>query len=185
MKLSLHLMSVRLAWKSAARLFRTISGCYCRVMSTNFFSSKVCDNAQQCFAYTAKANFPAHILNFNWRWWNRIESRLPFKIFSTLIDMRKLWSDTYELPSSLKSNDIIFIFSLSINAILELHRMWTKNVFLEAKCPPSTSSMRPSALIKFVQCTAWDQDTKWVIFRQFIPIYNTIESFHSWKSQIL
>ena len=26
------------------------------------------DNAQQCFAFTPQANFPAHSLNFHWRW---------------------------------------------------------------------------------------------------------------------
>ena len=35
-------------------------------------------------AFTPQANFPAHILNFHWRWrwWDQIQA--PFKIFSTL-----------------------------------------------------------------------------------------------------
>ena len=40
------------------------------------------DNAQQCFAFTPHANFPAHNLNFTEG--DEIESWLPFKIFSTL-----------------------------------------------------------------------------------------------------
>ena len=43
---------------------------------------KFVDNPQQCFAFTPHANFPAPNLNFHWGWrW----SRLPFKIFSTLV----------------------------------------------------------------------------------------------------
>ena len=42
------------------------------------------DNAQQCFAFTPQANFPAHNLNFTDGKGDGIESRLPFKIFSTL-----------------------------------------------------------------------------------------------------
>ena len=42
-------------------------------------------NAQQCFACTPQANFPAH--NFNEDEGDEIESRLPFKIFSTLITL--------------------------------------------------------------------------------------------------
>ena len=34
------------------------------------------DNAQQCFAFTPQANFPAHNLNFHWRWrwWDQIQA---------------------------------------------------------------------------------------------------------------
>ena len=33
-------------------------------------------NAQQCFAYTPQVNFPAHNLNFHWRWrwWDQIHA---------------------------------------------------------------------------------------------------------------
>jgi hypothetical protein len=43
---------------------------------------KFVDNSQQCFAFTHQANFPAHNLNFHWRWrW----IQAIFKIFSTLL----------------------------------------------------------------------------------------------------
>ena len=41
---------------------------HCWVMSTNCLSLKFVDNAQQCFALTTQANFPANNLNFHWRW---------------------------------------------------------------------------------------------------------------------
>ena len=56
------------------------------------------DNTQQCFAFTPKANFRAIIWIFTEGEGDEIESRLPFKIFSTLL--------TYldqKLPSSPKS----------------------------------------------------------------------------------
>ena len=39
-----------------------------------FYFQKYVDNAQQCFAFTPKANFPAHNLNFHWRWWDQIQA---------------------------------------------------------------------------------------------------------------
>ena len=42
------------------------------------------DNAQQCFAFTPQAKFPAHSWIFIECEGDGIESRLPFKIFSTL-----------------------------------------------------------------------------------------------------
>ena len=41
-----------------------------------FCFQKFVDNAQQCFAFTPQANFPAHNLNFHWmwRWWDRIQA---------------------------------------------------------------------------------------------------------------
>ena len=37
---------------------------------------KFVNNAQQCFAFTPQTNFPAHILNFHWRWrwWDWIQA---------------------------------------------------------------------------------------------------------------
>ena len=43
------------------------------------------DNAQQFFAFTPQANFPAHNSNFQGEG-DGIKSRLPFKFFSTLLD---------------------------------------------------------------------------------------------------
>jgi hypothetical protein len=39
-----------------------------------FCFQKFVDNGHQCFAFTRQANFPAHNLNFHWRWrwWNQI-----------------------------------------------------------------------------------------------------------------
>ena len=53
-------------------------------MSTNFFFQKFVDNAQQCFAFTPQTNFPTQIWIFTKGEGDGIESRLPFKIFSTL-----------------------------------------------------------------------------------------------------
>ena len=38
-----------------------------------FYFQMFADNAQQCFAFTPQANFPAHNLNIHWRWrwWDR------------------------------------------------------------------------------------------------------------------
>ena len=44
------------------------------------------DNTQQCFAFTPQANFPAHNLNFHWRWgwWDWIQ--VTFKNLLYFID---------------------------------------------------------------------------------------------------
>ena len=39
-----------------------------------FCFQKFVDNTQQYFAFTSEANFPAHNLNFHWRWWYRIQA---------------------------------------------------------------------------------------------------------------
>ena len=41
-----------------------------------FCFQKFVNNAQQCFAFTPQANFPAHDLNFHWRWmwWDWIQA---------------------------------------------------------------------------------------------------------------
>jgi hypothetical protein len=55
-----------------------------------FCFQKFVINAQQCFAFTPQANFPTHELNFYLVQkfaqgeGDRITTRLPFKIFSTL-----------------------------------------------------------------------------------------------------
>jgi hypothetical protein len=38
---------------------------HCWTLSTNFGIQKFVDNAQQCFASTPQANFPANNLNFH------------------------------------------------------------------------------------------------------------------------
>ena len=35
-----------------------------------FCFQRFVDNAQQCFAFTSRATFPAHNLNFRWKWLN-------------------------------------------------------------------------------------------------------------------
>ena len=50
-----------------------------------FGIQKFVDNAQQCFAFTPQANFPAHYLNFHWRWCDWIQA--TFLNPSTLIDI--------------------------------------------------------------------------------------------------
>ena len=49
-----------------------------------FRFQKFVDNPRQCFAFTPQTNFPVHDLNFIGGEGDGIESRLPFKIFSTL-----------------------------------------------------------------------------------------------------
>ena len=41
-----------------------------------FCYQKFVYNTQQCFAFTPQANFPAHNLNFHWRWrwWDQIQA---------------------------------------------------------------------------------------------------------------
>ena len=86
-------------------------------------------NTQQCFAYTPQAKFPAHNLNFHWRWrGDGIISRLDFKIFSTLQSLLK--SDCHHLPfikysESCVSEKIKFIWHLpdiyiNLNAVFEI-----------------------------------------------------------------
>ena len=55
------------------------------MISTDFCFQKFVDNGQQCSPFTLQANFPAHSLNFTEGEGDEIESRLPFKIFSTVI----------------------------------------------------------------------------------------------------
>jgi len=55
-----------------------------------FENKKFFDNAQQCFVFTPQAHFPPIILIFTEG--DGIESRLPFKIFSTLIANVKFFS---------------------------------------------------------------------------------------------
>ena len=54
-----------------------------------FCFQKFVDNAQQCFAFTPEANFPAHDLNFHWRWWDRIYLLKYFLLYcKTKIQMK-------------------------------------------------------------------------------------------------
>ena len=57
---------------------------HCWVMSTNFWKKKFVDNAQQCFAFYLKQTFLSTIWIFT-KGKGEIESRLPLKIFSTLL----------------------------------------------------------------------------------------------------
>ena len=53
-------------------------------MGRPFCIQKFVDNAQQCFAFTPQANFPAQILIFTEGEGDVIESRLPIIFFYTL-----------------------------------------------------------------------------------------------------
>ena len=58
--------------KSLLEVIRqNIAGC----CQQTFCYQKFVDNAQQCFAFTPQANFPAYDLNFywKWRWWDQIQ----------------------------------------------------------------------------------------------------------------
>ena len=63
-----------------------------------FCFHKFIDNAQQYFAFTPQANFPAHYLNFHWRlrWWDWI--------FSTLLYQHYVFSFWNEYFSTKKPN---------------------------------------------------------------------------------
>ena len=66
---------------------RNIAGC----CQQTFKHKKVVDiTAQQCFAFTPQGNFPAHNLIFQLGEGDEIVSRLPFKIFSTLVKTGKI-----------------------------------------------------------------------------------------------
>ena len=58
-----------------------IAGC----CQQTFGYKKFVNNSQQCFVFTHQANFPAHDLIFTEDEGDEFESRLPFRIFSTLI----------------------------------------------------------------------------------------------------
>ena len=56
---------------------------HCWVLSTNYWkhqqifeNKKFVDISQQCFALLPQVTFPAHNLNFHWRWrwWDRIQA---------------------------------------------------------------------------------------------------------------
>ena len=49
---------------------QNITGC----CQQTFCFQNFVDNTQQCFAFTPQANFPAHNLNFYWRWWDQIQA---------------------------------------------------------------------------------------------------------------
>ena len=61
-----------------------------KIDQQTFCFQKFVDNAQQCFAFTPQANFPAHNLNFHWRWrwWDRIQA-----IFLNLFYFKNLYFD--------------------------------------------------------------------------------------------
>ena len=40
----------------------------------NFENKKFVDISQKCFALLPPVTFPAHNLNFHWRWWDRIQA---------------------------------------------------------------------------------------------------------------
>ena len=56
-----------------------------------FCFRKFVDNVQQCFVFTPQANFPAHNLNFHWRWrwWDRIQAIFFFICFLEKIEDSK------------------------------------------------------------------------------------------------
>ena len=48
------------------------------------------DSAQQCFAFTPQANFPAHNLNLHKRWWDQIKATFQNVFyFNTLEQIEK------------------------------------------------------------------------------------------------
>ena len=75
------------------------------LLSSTFENKKFVDNAQQWFAFTPQANFPAHILNFHWRWrwWDRMQA-----IFLNLF----YFTDSYFFWSTWSSSilEIIFLY---------------------------------------------------------------------------
>ena len=63
---------------------------HCWTLSTNFWIQQFVVNAQQCFAFTPRTIFPAHNLNFHWRWrwWDQIQATFQnlfyFNFFTSL-----------------------------------------------------------------------------------------------------
>ena len=68
-------------FKLLAEKFTWANNCW--VMSTNFWFSKVCWQCSAKFCHYTSSKLSPHNFNFHWRWSDGIESRLPFKIFST------------------------------------------------------------------------------------------------------
>ena len=58
------------------------------MLGDDFLFKKFVDNAQQCFAFTPPAKFPAHNLNFHWRWrwWDQIQATFYNLFYFTLSD---------------------------------------------------------------------------------------------------
>ena len=100
-------------------------------MSTNFL---FVDNAQQRFAFTPAANFPAHNLIFTESEGDGIKSRLPFNIFSTL-----LLVGTYIYV--IKPKHLRNIYLLSIGLVI-LHTA----CMLSALASCGAESWKPSAV---------------------------------------
>ena len=66
--MSLWICLIKVAWIQFNHLH--LQGKF-KLLAGNFTWSnkaKVCWQAQQCFAFTPQAKFPAHNLNFHWRW---------------------------------------------------------------------------------------------------------------------
>ena len=74
---------------------------------------KFVDNTQQCFAFTAQANFPAHNLNFHWRWrWlDQIQANFLIIFYFKIQSGRSCWKFCGLL---------ILIYSLYRNHIIKL-----------------------------------------------------------------
>ena len=54
---------------------------------------KFVDNAQKCFAFTPQANFPAHILNFHWRWWDQMKAIFLNLFYLNLFYFNLIWHE--------------------------------------------------------------------------------------------
>ena len=88
-----------------------------KVCKTLLGQKKICfqkfvDNTLQLFAFTPQANFPAHNLNFHWRWrwWNRIQAtNLNFFYF---IRTRVNWNNgsRFFFFTKISSRKMIFWF---------------------------------------------------------------------------
>ena len=74
----------------------------------SFESKKFVDNTQQCFAFTPQAKFPAHNLNFHWkwRWWVGIQA-----IYLNIFYFKKIFCRTC-LPSK-KMFNLLTLYSPS------------------------------------------------------------------------
>ena len=91
-------------------------------MSTIFLFSKICWQLIAIFYLYTSKKFPAHNLNFHWRWRWRIESRLPFKVFSTLkwqvLSLQRAPENSPLPPSVLVLYDLFYFSMIKIQTYL-------------------------------------------------------------------
>ena len=142
-------------------------------MSTNFWKQKFVENAQQCFAFTPQANFPAHNLNSHtrWRWWDRIQAIFLNLFYFTVL---YFFSVTLAFPFKSKctsytvnflSSSFPLYFHFSCLFLLEekRHQLWLGSYIL--LCNPYFTYMGMIALETDLWIKEYGKHWRWNFFR--------------------